>query len=215
MTRARDIAAVFSTGVSTTELGYLDGVSSAIQTQINTKAADASQGIYLITPSSIANSGGTATLTGGAVSASAVTTVSLNGVFTDTYDNYRITIQGTNSVGDGLRIRFRASGTDATGNDYYNRYLELGATYVSSGGAATSGILGFIRTNRTLFTVDLGGIRTTAMKTFTALSQDSNGTTALLAATGQMGVASAYDGMTIYPTSGALTATIRVYGYKN
>ena len=41
MTKARDIAsaAPAPSAVSATELGYLDGVTSAIQTQINTKAA--------------------------------------------------------------------------------------------------------------------------------------------------------------------------------
>lgn len=41
MTKARDLAnaaTAFST-VSATELGYVDGVTSAIQTQINTKAS--------------------------------------------------------------------------------------------------------------------------------------------------------------------------------
>ena len=41
MTKARDIAsgAPAPAGVSTTELGYVDGVTSAIQTQLGTKLA--------------------------------------------------------------------------------------------------------------------------------------------------------------------------------
>lgn len=44
MTKARDLANAGTalTSVSATELGYLDGVTSAVQTQINTKAASAS-----------------------------------------------------------------------------------------------------------------------------------------------------------------------------
>ena len=44
MTKARDLANAGTalTTVSATELGYLDGVTSAVQTQINTKAASAS-----------------------------------------------------------------------------------------------------------------------------------------------------------------------------
>lgn len=37
MTKARDLSAFVSQGVSTTELGYLDGVTSAVQTQLNQK----------------------------------------------------------------------------------------------------------------------------------------------------------------------------------
>ena len=41
MTKARDLAnaATALSAVTATELGYLDGVTSAIQTQMNTKAA--------------------------------------------------------------------------------------------------------------------------------------------------------------------------------
>jgi hypothetical protein len=44
MTKARDLANAGTalTSVSATELGYLDGVTSAVQTQINTKAASTS-----------------------------------------------------------------------------------------------------------------------------------------------------------------------------
>jgi hypothetical protein len=174
-------------------------------------------GLSQVTPTSIANSGGTATLTGGAVVASAVTTVSLNGVFTDTYDNYRILIQATNSTVDTLRVRYRLSGTDASGTDYYNRMSDLGATYVTTGGAATSALLGKLGTsgNRTLLSCDLGGVRSSQNKTTACFSQDSAGTTALVAAASQFSLTSAYDGITIFPSSGALTATIRVYGYRN
>jgi hypothetical protein len=41
MTKARDLANAASalSAVSATELGYIDGVTSSVQTQINTKAA--------------------------------------------------------------------------------------------------------------------------------------------------------------------------------
>ena len=55
MTKARDLANAGTalTTVSATELGYVDGVTSAIQTQLNAKAIYPSQtgnaGEYLIT----------------------------------------------------------------------------------------------------------------------------------------------------------------------
>lgn len=55
MTKARDIASAnpAPSTVSTTELGYLDGVTSALQTQINARAIYPSQtgnsGEYLTT----------------------------------------------------------------------------------------------------------------------------------------------------------------------
>jgi hypothetical protein len=64
MTKARDLADAASalSAVSATELGYIDGVTSAIQTQINTKAATT----YVDTSIAAADSTPTALMTMGA-----------------------------------------------------------------------------------------------------------------------------------------------------
>ena len=64
MTKARDLAnaATALSAVSATELAYLDGVSSAIQTQINTKATTT----YVDTTVAAADSTPTALMTMGA-----------------------------------------------------------------------------------------------------------------------------------------------------
>ena len=64
MTKARDLAnaATALSAVTATELGYLDGVSSAIQTQINTKASTS----YVDTTVAAADSTPTALMTMGA-----------------------------------------------------------------------------------------------------------------------------------------------------
>lgn len=53
MTKARSLASAANSAVNSTELGYLDGVTSAIQTQLNAKAVYPSQtgnsGEYLTT----------------------------------------------------------------------------------------------------------------------------------------------------------------------
>lgn len=64
MTKARDLAnaATALSAVTATELGYLDGVTSAIQTQINTKASTT----YVDTTVAAADSTPTALMTMGA-----------------------------------------------------------------------------------------------------------------------------------------------------
>ena len=64
MSKARDIAnaATALSAVSATELGYLDGVTSAVQTQINTKASTT----YVDTTVAAADSTPTALMTMGA-----------------------------------------------------------------------------------------------------------------------------------------------------
>jgi hypothetical protein len=172
-------------------------------------------GLNLISPTTTANSGGTVTVTGGAVAYSGVSSVSLNGVFSDTYSVYRIILLGNGSTGANLQFRYRAAGTDATGSDYYNRYLELGASYSSNGGSAALNIMSISRAVQSSVSMDIGGVRTTGRKTFTAFSQDSGGTTSLVAASGQFNIASTYDGITFFPASGDITGTVRVYGYEN
>ena len=64
MTKARDLAnaATALSAVTATELGYLDGVTSSIQTQINTKASTT----YVDTTVAAADSTPTALMTMGA-----------------------------------------------------------------------------------------------------------------------------------------------------
>ena len=64
MTKARDLAnaATALAAVSATELGYLDGVTSALQTQMNTKATTT----YVDTTVAAADSTPTALMTMGA-----------------------------------------------------------------------------------------------------------------------------------------------------
>ena len=60
--------------LSASEVGFLDGVTSSVQTQINAKANDASQGFYFITSQTF----------------SAASAVNVNNCFSSTYDNYRV-----------------------------------------------------------------------------------------------------------------------------
>jgi hypothetical protein len=64
MTKSRDLAnaATALSAVSATELGYLDGVTSSLQTQMNTKAATT----YVDTAVAAADSTPTALMTMGA-----------------------------------------------------------------------------------------------------------------------------------------------------
>ena len=81
MGRARDIANVLS---SSTNI-----------------ALDSELGLSLITPTSVAVTGGSASISSsGVVSFSAASLVSLNDIFSATYTNYRITLLIDNSSGE-------------------------------------------------------------------------------------------------------------------
>lgn len=93
-------------------------------------------GMVLMTPTSIAFSGTSASIgANGSVEFSAVTSLSLNGVFTGDYDNYMI-VTGQLSQNDAtaraLSLRLRSSGVDSS-TGYTVQYLFADSTTLTAG----------------------------------------------------------------------------------
>ena len=205
-----------NTTVSDTELGYLDGTTSTLQTQISAKAADASQGMYLITPSSIANSGGSASLSGGAISFSGVTSISLNGVFNATYDNYVVQVYMSSASASAYpNFRMRAAGSDTSSAVY-----AYGFTYTSTGstgfeiGSASSNSMTFTRFYTSIVTGLAVGLYGPYKAAHTPVSGFSTGNVTF-AGWGYVSDSVQYDGLTLTSGSGSITGVVRVYGIKN
>ena len=91
-------------------------------------------GMVLLTPTSIAYTGTSATVgTNGSVELTACSSLSLNGVFSADYDNYMIAIRGTSSDDAGaVGARLRASTTDASGTNYTRQRLDASGTTVGA-----------------------------------------------------------------------------------
>jgi hypothetical protein len=90
-------------------------------------------GIDLIIPTSIAHTSGSASINaGGSVTFTGVTALSLNGVFSSTYDNYVIDMRHSASTTVNPRIRMRTAGTDnSTTNSYVFQRILANGTSVS------------------------------------------------------------------------------------
>jgi hypothetical protein len=155
---------------------------------------------------------------------SAVSSVSLNGVFTSAYENYRIFISGagTESAGTNLRIRLRSSGSDATTTSYF-----FGITSVTNtagptrtyGQAETSGVVGFFgNANNSFAVMDIfNPTSTTRNKQITTQYGSGSSTVVLIANAGNLidVPTTSFDGFTLFPAAGTMTGTIRIYGYRN
>lgn len=172
-------------------------------------------GLTLISPTSIANSGGTASSTSGTTTFTTVNSVSLNGVFSATYAHYRIMLDYVASTGGTTNARLRTGGTDNTANSYFWRGADVGALTSASGGT-TSWEIGSNATGGNLFQTDL-------MNPFASLytlgSWVHLRSTAAVVATWRGGAigyeaTTSFDGITIFPASGTITGKIRVYGWK-
>jgi len=203
-------AAVQIVKLDTNTWGQLDSVATT-------------PGLVLINPTSIANSGGSASASGGAVTFSAVNSVSLNGVFSSTYENYRVVYSvSASSAAAYIQGRLRASGTDATGSDYsWQEWYGDGTTVAAARTTSTT----FFRvgynhnsSNGSNGTFDFFNPFAAAYTRVIGVYSYLNGTSTSLVGISNVGnqtLTTSYDGLTLYPGSGTMTGTVRVYGYRN
>jgi hypothetical protein len=217
MTKARDLASstpVPST-VSTTELGYVDGVTSAIQTQVDSKLATATAsstyqtkaaaGLVLINTTNF----------------SGVPSQSINSCFSATYDNYKfiLRVESTTASLNTINLRFGTNGTPNTTSVYNVR-----GYYMDGVGNP----LAFSASNQTAISIvtdpnnNTGGYSYSAdifnpFIAFETIVPGRGGSFLNLRDTNTIGF---FDGSTsftdliVLPTSGNFTGSISVYGYN-
>ena len=189
-------------------------------TQAQTSSiAAAAAGLRMVVPTSVSVGSGSGSVdANGAVTFSGASSVSLNGCFSANYDSYQIITQTTGSTTTTpLNLRMRASGSDLTTGlcKYAAIYMINSSSTVNgdSGTAATSmTVSNVFNTNRESNFINLTNpfnAQTTVM------TVSGNGAEYLLLKNGYVNNTTSYDGITIYPSTGTITGTIRVYGYKN
>jgi hypothetical protein len=182
---------------------FVDGGASTVTTP----------GLSLITPTTIANSGGTASLSGGAVTLSGVSSVSLNGVFSASYAQYVVKFYGTTSATNTtVNFRLRASGTDATGSNYnYQNWYFQGASGNGGAGSNTSMRISTSSTTDGIVQLELANPFATAVTNLFGTGGYYGGVDMNA---GYHTLSTSYDGCTLFPGSGTFSGTIRVFGYK-
>jgi hypothetical protein len=155
---------------------------------------------------------------------SAVSSQSVNSVFTSTYTNYLVVLSttATSAAGASITMKLRASGTDSsttygawlmglnsagttTNNTSSSTSFYLTESHSSTTEGFNFALVNLINpnlANDTLFNVQSHGL-TTAAGQFLSTS-----------GSGVHQTATAYDGFTIIRSSGTLTGAISVYGYS-
>jgi hypothetical protein len=176
----------------------------------------------MIVPTSVAvGSGSGAVDTNGAITFSGASSVSLNGVFSSTYDNYKIIINNLSisTSSQNVFIRLRNAGTDLSTATY--NFGGVGVTTTTTTVAAISSNSAgdnevFATTADTTIKSNLE-LETyypyVAQPTSFYIRGTRNGFGDSIS--GYNTTASSYDSITIYPAANNITGTIRVYGYKN
>ena len=152
---------------------------------------------------------------------SAVSSVSMDNVFSSTYDNYRIVFVGTLSATEAdISVRMRAGGVDATTTNYAFFLFAQGVNNTAYNQRNTgdskwiTGRLGTSGTSSCSF--DLFGPTSAARTTFHSQNLGDGTTTSFVqVGSGTHTLSNSYDGITIYPGGHNMTGTIRIYGYRN
>lgn len=172
-------------------------------------------GLKLIVPSSVSAGTGTASVSAsGKVTFTSADNVSVNGVFSATHDNYLIVIQQTGPNGENAELRWRASGSDASGSNYVRQFLNANSTTVS-GSRDTQSVFnyGVGSTNPDGYHIYIYGpflTQPTAARSVTALS---SGGARIVDLANTHSLSTSYDGFTLRSQLGTtFTGTLTVYG---
>jgi hypothetical protein len=178
--------------------------------------ADNTPGLRMVVPTSVSvGSGSGSANANGFVTFSGASTISLNGVFSSTYDNYLIMCEFFASGNISLSARMRLAGTDASGSNYTRQGL-IGDTTTASATQtinATSSTIAFGGTARNNFKFELFS-PAIAQRT-TGIVYNAEQAPALRINTFYHDVATAYDGITFITSAGTFSGTIGVYGFKD
>jgi hypothetical protein len=196
----------------------INGLGVVSGSYATTGFVEAAVGLAPSPPTSIANSGGSATLSGNTVTLTGVSSVSLNGVFTGDYDNYRMVIDFASSGNGRVSSRLRVAGTDnTTANSYTDQLLSVNNTTLTGGRTTTDKWDDFFSmhsTRRNAYSVDIYAPALAQPTQFTAFGNYSNAEATSLLVTGSHNQSTAYDGLTLFPNTGTISGTVSVYGYK-
>jgi len=180
-------------------------------------------GLVVMTPTSIASTGtGNSSSIGanGKVTFSSCTSLSLNGVFTSSYDNYMVNVRYRYVDGvDYLAYRLRVGGSDATGTNYTYQRLDVdNTTVVGARQTLTIGLLGYGSTEQrsglSIFMFGPNLAQPTAARSV-SVSGYAGGYIYDVATTHS--VSTAYDGFTLLDYAGlsrTKTGEVTVYGFN-
>ena len=186
---------------------YLDGAPSGL--------------VPMVPSSVVVGSGSATTSANGQVTFTGVSSVSLNGVFSSTYDNYRILFRpNAASTTQNIAARFRVAGVDSSASYVQNDIYNTGTSGTQSNQAGYSLVYVLQQTSAAqqefaASTFDLYGVALAAPTV-------GHGTNVQVYTTGVSyqyllqyyhSVSTAYDGLTFIPSAGTMGGTVSVYGY--
>jgi hypothetical protein len=182
---------------------------------------DAAPGMKLLTPTSIAVGSGSGSVgSTGTVTFTSASSVSLNGVFSATYNRYYVAFDGIGSTTQQeLAFRFLDNTTPYTTGNHKTQQLYAASTSVSAvrSTTATSWPIGAVISTDRQFS------QLTVINPFETLKPSGvsqyleaiAGNIILISYGLSADTTTSFNGFQIFPASGTITGKLSVYGYKN
>jgi len=202
--------------------GHSLNVADAGGLQIGGSAV-VSAGLVSISPTSIDNAGGSVSISSGLVTFTGVSAISLNGVFSSAFANYRLLFNRTNSGGSAAQYqdvwRLRASGVDDSSSNYHYYSSYYGT---ASGNVLLSAVSlwylgdGYGSGDESAVTLDLynpNKASTTfghGLRNYRYNTNDKYGRAFGV----EHSLSSVFDGITVTSGSGTFSGTFAAYGYR-
>jgi len=141
-----------------------------------------------------------------------------NGVFTSTYQNYKIVANVYPSANQDLSMRFAAGGTQNTGATYYSNgtYMNYNSStinaYALNGGTST--LVGYnMNTGGNSLVMDVCNPQLTGPSQIHSVSASNSGSFSQLNSI--FNQSNQFDGFQLFHSSSTIYGTIRIYGYNN
>lgn len=172
-------------------------------------------GLSPVSPTSIANSGGSASTTANTTTFTAVSSISLNGVFTSAFSHYRILFRYTATNATYQNFRLRSAGTDVTSTSYNIQQLIAGSTTIlgnrallNTGQIVQTAAGSIVAGTFDLFSPQIAEAKMAKGNFVTSKSGLETWNTDM-----HISDTTARDSMTWYTDAGTITGTISVFGY--
>lgn len=174
-------------------------------------------GLVQIVPTSVAVGSGSGSVNGnGSASFTGASSVSLNDIFSDVYENYLFIGNIEASASANITVRLRVSGADASGADYENQNFE--STSTTNTGQRQTGTVNFLiganqNNNRNAFQLTVYEPFLTRATSFQ--SHYFRGEPTIRISYGAHLLTTSYTGLSFIADSGTVTGKISVYGYRS
>lgn len=174
----------------------------------------------IVIPTSVAVGSGSGSVSAnGSVIFSGATSISLNGVFSSSYDYYLLNVDLTQTTLSDINFRLRKNGSDNTSASYNLQVYVLNNANVftqSTSFSSTSTSIGRLQANGT-FSTDVRIMRPflVARTSFDSINVRHDGSANMQSERrcGTHDDSISFDGFTVFGSS--MTGTFRVYGYNN